>query len=105
MLNAEIQKIYHNGNAVGHYTLYFPKKSEWVYIWDLNIAKECRNKGIGTSEIMRVAKKYGTVYICPSNDNSERLYAGLGTAITKEECPKELLSVYEELGKMYLICG
>jgi GNAT superfamily N-acetyltransferase len=105
MLNAKIQKIYHNGSPVGYYTLYIPRDCEWAYIWDLNIAKDYRNKGIGTEEIKKVAEEYGTAYICPSNENSERLYARLGTAISKNQCPKELVSVFDEIGKMYLICG
>ena len=95
--------VVRNKKVIGRYTLFIGQG--FVYVWCFIIDKPHRNNGIGTGILLRLARRYKRAYICPSNENSERLYARLGTAINKNKCPKELLSVFDEIGKMYLICG
>lgn len=94
-------KVVRNKKVIGQYTLFINRY--WVYVWCFIIDKPHRNKGVGTEILLQLTKRYKRVYICPSNKNSERLYARLGTAISKNDCPKKLLSVFEEIGKIYLL--
>ena len=102
-MKERLYKIIRNKKVIGQYTLFSGKG--WVYVWCFIIDEPHRNKGVGTEILLRLTKRYKRVYICPSNKNSERLYARLGTAISRNKCQKELVSVFDEIGKMYLICG
>ena len=93
-------KVVRNKKVIGQYTLFI--EQSFVYVWCFIIDKSYRNNGIGTDILLRLARRYKRVYICPSNENSERLYARLGNMVDK--CPKELQKPFREL-KMYLICG
>lgn len=102
-MKERLYKIVRDKKTIGQYTLFLGKG--FVYVWCFIIDESYRNRCIGTGILLQLANRYKRVYICPSNENSERLYARLGTAISKNQCPKELVSVFEEIGKMYLICG
>ena len=100
-MRERLYMVVRNKKVIGQYTLFI--RQGFVYVWCFIIDKPHRNNGIGTDILLRLARRYKRVYICPSNENSARLYARLGNKVDK--CPKELQKPYREIGKMYLICG
>lgn len=71
-----------------------------AYISSIEIYEEHRNHGYGTAALRTIAAEHGSIYICPDNEDAERLYARIG-----EECgaPDELEAAMDNWGVMYRI--
>ena len=72
-----------------------------AYVKDIAIDEDFRNHGYGTYVLQELSDKYNGIYICPENDDSERLYQRLGSSVSNP--PDELESEFDEWGTMYLI--
>lgn len=88
---------------VGSYELYITP--DYAYIGSLEIDEQYRRKGIATLKLCKLAKQYGKLYLCASSEESERLYSRLGRRVNKENCPHDLLDMYNKWGNLYLIEG
>lgn len=71
-----------------------------AYINSIEIYEQFRNCGYGSAALKAIAAEHDGLYICPDNEDAERLYARIG-----EECgaPEELESEMDNWGVMYRI--
>ncbi len=74
------------------------EEEEYIYLDDLSVTKDYRNKGIGTSLIKRseeYAKELGIhsiyLHVEKSNDSAFRLYKRLGYTINEEQRSRYLM--------------
>ncbi|MBR0075580.1 MAG: GNAT family N-acetyltransferase [Synergistaceae bacterium] len=74
---------------------------EQNYVASIEVFEEFRNKGYGTEILKAFAQKYGKIYLCPTNEDNERLFARLGKET--ENFPETLLEFYVEHEKMFVI--
>lgn len=88
---------------VGSYELYITP--DYAYIGSLEIDEQYRRKGIATLKLCKLAKQYGKLYLCASSEGSKRLYSRLGRRVNKENCPHDLLDMYNKWGNLYLLEG
>jgi len=87
-----------NGEKIGYAELFII--DEYNYIKSIEIKKEYRSKGYGTKVLTDLAAELNGLYICPDNNDAERLYARLGDETNAPEC---LESETDEYGTMYYI--
>lgn len=62
-----------------------------VYVDYIQVDDGYTGRGIGTAALKALCEEVGRIYLAPSDDKSQRLYARLGTETDK----------YEELGQGY----
>jgi|SRR5690625_3345025 len=64
-----------DGKKVGTaYTMINLEDDSEVYLEDIGIEEEFRNRGIGTHVIKTLAGEYGFLYFAPTDENNKRLY-------------------------------
>ena len=88
-----------NDAKIGYAEL-FVMNGEYNYIKSIEIKKEHRNKGYGSKVLTDLAAELDGLYICPDNNDAERLYTRLGDKTNAPEC---LESETDEYGVMYYI--
>lgn len=71
-----------------------------AYVKSIEIKGLYRNNGYGTEILKALAEEHRGIYICPDNDDAERLYARLGE---ETSAPREFESELDNWGKMYVI--
>ena len=96
-----------NGKEVGYLQLLESYDEdgdcEWLYVGTIEIHEAFRNQGRGTKVLRQLAEKYGTVYLCPTDDDNARLYERLGEEVDYRHVPDILMGCYDNWGKMYSI--
>ena len=100
-------KVFDDEKEVGYLQLFEKYDDEgdyeWLYVSTIEIYEAYRNQGRGTRVLRQLAKKYGVVYLCPSDDKNERLYERLGEEVEYKQIPESLIGSYDNYGKMYCI--
>ncbi|MBR0075681.1 MAG: GNAT family N-acetyltransferase [Synergistaceae bacterium] len=76
---------------------------DFGFVMSFEIFEAFRNKGYGTQILKMLAQKYGKIYLCPTDEDNERLYARIGEEI--EKCPEMIQSNFDTYKKMFLIEG
>lgn len=71
-----------------------------AYINSIEIYEQFRNCGHGTAALKTIAAEHNGVYICPDNEDAERLYARIGE---ETGAPDELEAEIDNWGVMYYI--
>lgn len=71
-----------------------------AYVKSIEIESAHRNHGYGTEVLKMLADAHDGIYICPDNEDAERLYARLGE---ETSAPDEFESEYDSWGVMYYI--
>ena len=71
-----------------------------AYINSIEIYETYRNNGLGTKVLKEIAAEHGGIYICPDNEDAERLYARIGE---ETGAPDELEAEMDNWGVMYYI--
>ena len=74
-----------------------------LYVATIEIYEPYRNCGHGSSTLKQLAKKYGQVYLCPTDEDNERLYARLGEEVEYRHAPDCLKGCFDTWGTMYVI--
>lgn len=96
-------KIMNDNEQIGYAELFVSYDEDGeksAYINSIEIYEQFRNCGHGTAAIRAIATEHDGVYICPDNEDAERLYKRIG-----EECgaPEELEAEMDNWGVMYRI--
>ena len=78
---------------------------DFGFVLSFEVFEEFRNKGYGTQILKMLAQKYGKIYLCPTDENNERLYARIGEEIDFAKCPEMIQSNFDTYEKMFLIEG
>lgn len=93
-----------NGIKIGFAELFISYdedgEKENAYCKSIEIYKNYRNNGYGTKVLKTLANENGGIYICPDNDDAERLYKRLGE---ETDAPQEFSSEIDNWGIMYFI--
>lgn len=63
-----------DGQKVGTAYTMVDSEDDRVYLEDIGIDKEYRNKGYGTQAINMLAKMHEYIYFAPTDENNQRLY-------------------------------
>lgn len=74
---------------------------EYAYIKSIDIDESYRNQGRGAKVLKDLANLYGTIFICPDNENAARLYKRIGEEVNRP--PKEIECELDNWGEMYKI--
>ena len=96
--------IMNDGEQIGYAELFVSYDEDGdeksAYINSIEIYEQFRNCGHGTAALKTIAAEHDGLYICPDNEDAERLYARIG-----EECgaPDELEAEMDNWGVMYYI--
>lgn len=61
---------------------------DFTYLEGIEISEEHRNHGHGTNAISTLGKMYGTIYLTPDSEDSQRLYERLGDTISDNDYNK-----------------
>ncbi|MBR0076257.1 MAG: GNAT family N-acetyltransferase [Synergistaceae bacterium] len=80
-------------------------KLDFGFVLSFEVFEAFRNKGYGTQILKMLAQKYGKIYLCPTDENNERLYARIGEEIDFAKCPEMIQSNFDTYEKMFLIEG
>ena len=75
----------------------------YTFVKTIDIDEEHRNHGYGTQVLKTLADEHDGIYLCPDNDDAERLYARLGDEVDYAHCPDALEGEMDEYGTMYHI--
>lgn len=78
---------------------------DFGFVLSFEVFEAFRNKGYGTQILKMLAQKYGKIYLCPTDENNERLYARIGEEIDFAKCPEMIQSNFDTYEKMFLIEG
>lgn len=96
--------IYEGETKVGYAELFVSYDEDGdeksAYINSIEIYEAYRNNGLGTKTLKEIAAEHNGVYICPDNEDAERLYARIGE---ETSAPDELESEMDNWGVMYYI--
>lgn len=68
-------------------------KIKYMYLDEIKIQKEYRNKGYGTNILKSLAKEYKGLYLAADNNKAANLYKKLGKKVTEKELPFEINSL------------
>lgn len=97
-------KIYDDDQEVGYAELFVSYDEDGdeksAYINSIEIYEQYRNHGFGTAALKEIAAEHGGIYICPDNEDAERLYARIGE---ETSAPDELEAEMDNWGVMYYI--
>ena len=74
-----------------------------LYVATIEIYEPYRNCGHGSSTLKQLAEKYGSIYLCPTDEDNERLYARLGKEVEYKYVPDCLKSCLDTWDTMYVI--
>ena len=97
-------KIYDGEAEIGYAELFVSYDEDGdeksAYINSIEIYETYRNKVFGTAALKELATKHNGIYICPDNEDAERLYARIGE---ETDAPDELEAEMDNWGVMYYI--
>lgn len=99
-------KIMLDGEQIGYIEMFEnldeDGDTENTLVKSININEEHRNNGYGTAALKQLASEQGDIYICPDNEDAERLYQRIGE---ETDAPENLEGEMDEYGAMYIIEG
>ena len=99
--------ITEDDRVVGQITYFIDSSTEekLTYLASMVIFKGYSIMSIGTEVIKQLASLHNGVYLCPDNEDSERLCRRLGEELDSRHIPPAFQSSYDEYGKMYFVEG